>query len=722
MNEQVPSISRRNFLRSGAVISGGLLVAFTIPLAGKMVRAAGNPPSDPFAPNAFLHISPDNTVTVVLSHVEMGQGIWTTLPMLLADELDVDIAKVQVAHGGVDAALNHTMYGIQVTGGSTSTWSEFDRYRKVGATARTMLRQVAAKRTGISVENCKTENGYVIAGGQKFSYGELATDAAKLSVPSDVPLRASSEWKYIGKGAKRLDAPEKINGTAKFGIDVQFPGLLTAVVLHPPVFGGKVKSFNESKALNVPGVHEVVEIPTGIAIIADHYWSAIQGRKALEVTWNEGSGVQLDTKNQLDRYRKLIQSDGMTAQKKGDSKSVITKSTNVFTAEFVFPYLAHATMEPINATVKLDGNNCEIWAGTQIPGFDQMAAAQILGLKPEQVKINTPFLGGGFGRRATPEFVSETAYIIKASKNKFIKMVRSREDDLKAGYFRPFYIHKVQVALDKKGTPIAWHHNIVGESVLSDTIFEGTVKDGMDETSVEGVKGSPYLDSIADHFVGLITTKEIVPVLTYRSVGHSHTAFVMESIVDQLAYNAKIDAAKYRRQFFKEHKRHLGVLNLVAEKAKWESLPSKGRYKGIAVHEAFGSYVAMIVEISIQNGKVRVHKVDCAVDCGLAVNPDGIRAQVESAVMFGITMAQYGEMSFKNGKVQQSNFYDYRIARINETPEIKVYIVDSNDKMGGMGEAAVPPVAPAIGNAIFAATGKRIYNLPFMNTILKERI
>ena len=722
MNEQVSAISRRNFLKSGAVISGGLLVAFTIPLAGKMVRAAGSPPADPLIPNAFLHISPDNTVTVVLSHVEMGQGIWTTLPMLLADELDVDITKVQVVHGGVDAALNHTMYGIQVTGGSTSTWSEFDRYRNVGAAARMMLKQVAAKRAGISVENCKTENGYVIAGSQKFSYGELSTDAAKLHVPSDVPLKASSQWKYIGKGAKRLDAPEKTNGTAKFGMDVQFPGLLTAVVARPPVFGGKLKSFDASNALKVPGVHEVVEIPTGIAIVADHYWSAIRGRKALEIIWDEGPGVQLDTKNQLQRYRKLIQSDGLTAQKKGDSRSVITKSTNVFTAEFVFPYLAHAPMEPLNATVKLDDNNCEIWAGTQLPGFDQMAAAQILGLKPEQVKINTPFLGGGFGRRATPEFVSEAAQIVKASKNKFIKMVRSREDDLKAGHFRPFYIHKVQVALDKKGFPIAWHHNIVGQSVLSDTVFAGTVKDGIDDTSVEGVKGSPYLGSIADHFVGLITTKEVVPVLTYRSVGHSHTAFVMESTIDQLAHNAKIDPVKYRQRFFKEHKRHLGVLNLVAEKAKWESLQPRGRYKGISVHEAFGSYVAMIVEISIQNGKVRVHKVDCAVDCGLAVNPDGVRAQVESAVLFGITMAQYSELTFKNGKLQQNNFYDYRIARMNESPEIKVYIMDSNDKMGGMGEASVPPVAPAIGNAIFAATGKRIYNLPFMNTILKERV
>ena len=726
MSTNPSTISRRKFLKSGALFSSGLLISFTIPQANKLAELAGTAgaAAGPFIPNAYLHISPDNVITVILSHVEMGQGIWTTLPMLIADELDADIKTIQVMHSGVDQAYNHTAFGIMITGGSTSTWSEFDRYRKAGAAARILLTQAAAKRAGVAVDNCKTENGYAIAGGQKFSYGELATDAARLPAPTDVPLRSPSEWKYIGKGARRLDAPAKTNGTAKFGMDVQFPGLQTAVVAHSPVFGGKVRSFDASRTLQVPGVREVVEIPTGVAVIADHYWAANQGRKVLQVIWDEGAGAKQNTKEQTAAYRKMAQTDGMPAQKKGDAAAALAKASRVISGQYVFPYLAHAPMEPLNVTVKVDGNACEIWTGTQLPGLDQAAAAKILGMQPEHVKVNITFLGGGFGRRATPssDFVSEAVHIAKTSKSKFVKMVWSREDDLKGGYYRPFYVHNIKVALGPDGMPTAWRHNIAGQSIMAGTLFAGMIKNGIDDSSVEGVSGSPYLTSVPDHFVGLHTTTEVIPVLWYRSVGNTHTAFAMESMIDQLAHEAHIDPVKYRRSFFKEHRRHLAALDLVAEKANWDAAPPSGRHKGVAVHEAFGSYVAIIAEISIENEKVRVHKVDCAIDCGLAVNPDGVRAQMESGIIFGITMALYSELTIEGGRIRQNNFYDYPIARMNEAPEINVYIADSEEKMGGAGECAVPPTAPAIANAVFAATGRRIYDLPFINIPLKARV
>jgi len=715
MNDQ-KTVSRRNFLKAGAVLSGGLLISFTIPHANRLLAQDA---ATSFAPNAFLQIGTDNTITVILSHVEMGQGIWTTLPMIIAEELDADWDKIKVMHSGVDKAYNHTVFGIQITGGSSSTWSEFDRYRNAGATARVMLTQAAAKRMGVTVESCTTKNGYVIAGDKKISYGEVAGDASALPAPQNVALRPPAQWKLIGKGAKRLDASVKTNGQARFGIDTQFPGMLTAVVAHAPVFGGKVKSFDASKAKAVPGVREVVEIPTGVAIIADHFWAASQGRKALQVIWDDGPGINLNTKTQVDAYQKLAHTDGLKAAKKGDVDQGLAKASKVLKAEYVFPYLAHAPMEPMNCTVKLSDRKCEIWTGTQLPGLDQAMAARILGMKPEQVTMNVVFLGGGFGRRATmtADFVSEAVHIAKAS-GKSVKMIWTREDDMKGGYYRPMFVHRINAGLDAAGMPVAWRHNIAGQSIMAGTPFEP--KDGVDSTSVEGIADSPYMESVPNHFVGLHTTKEVVPVLWFRSVGHTHTAYVMETMIDSLAHAAGQDPVAYRRKLLQKSPRHIAALDLATQKAGWDKELPKGRYKGVAVHEAFGSYVAQVAEISIDNGKLRVHKVTCAIDCGLAVNPDGVKAQMESGIIFGITMALYGELTIEKGQVQQSNFYDYRMARMNEAPEIDVYIVDSTGKMGGAGECAVPPTAPAIANAVFAATGKRIYNLPIMNTPLNH--
>jgi isoquinoline 1-oxidoreductase beta subunit len=715
-----PVLNRRNFIKTGAILGGGLLIGFSVPLAGRPGKSSLTGIAGGFSPNAFLNVSTDNKITVLLTHVEMGQGVWTTLSMLIADELDVDIEKIEVIHSPAGKHWNHTVFGVQITGGSSSTWSEFDRYRQAGATARTLLTQAAAKRMKVAPETCTTGNGYVISGNTKISYGEVAEDAALLSVPAEVPLRSKDKWRYIGKGSKRLDGPAKTNGSAIYGIDVKFPGLLTAVVAHAPVFGGKVKSFDADKAKAVPGVKQIVQIPGGIAVIADHYWSAMQGRKALKIEWDLGEGAKMNSDQQLLKYKELAKTNGLPAAEKGNAVTGLSKATQTVQAEYVFPYLAHATMEPLNCTVRISQDHCEIWTGTQMPATEQEAAAKILKLRPDQVVVNTVFLGGGFGRRATTtaDFVSEAVEIAKAS-GKFIKMVWSREDDLKAGYYRPFFVHHVNAGLGADGLPVAWQHNIVGQSIMAGTPFEAMIQNGIDDSSVEGISNSPYVTATPDHFVGLHTTKEVVPVLWYRSVGHTHTAYVMETIIDQLAHTAKKDPLEYRRGLLKHHPRHLAALNLAAEKSGWSKPLAAGRFKGIAVHESFASYVAQVVEISMVNGLPKIHTVTCAIDCGLAVNPDGVKAQMESGIIFAITMAVYGEITLKNGEVQQNNFYDYKISRLNESPEINVHIVESNEKMGGAGECGVPPMAPALANAVFAATGQRICHLPMSKAFAK---
>lgn len=709
-------VSRRNFLKTGALASGGLLLSFTVPYTDRLSKLNGAVPFDSFKPNAFLSINPDNSVKVLLAHVEMGQGIWTTLPMLIADELDFDWEKVIVEHSPVDPAYNHTGYGIQITGGSTTTYTEFDRYRKAGATARKMLLQAAAKRFNVDEGNLKTENGYVINGDTKLSYGELAEAASTMDVTDDIALKPSEKWNYIGKGRKRLDAADKVNGSAIFGIDVQADDLLIATVAHCPVFGGKVTSYDAADALAIAGVEQVVEIPTGVAVLATNYWAADQGKKALKIEWDKGEGIKYNTEAKLEDYKKLAEEDGNNAAKKGDSTSMITEAPKVIEADYSFPYLAHAPMEPLNCTVIFSGGGCEIHTGTQMPGVDRNNAAKILGLDPEKVKVNTTFLGGGFGRRATPssDFVSEAAHIAKQT-NKNVKMIWSREDDIQGGYYRPVFYHKVKVGTDDTGKVTAWHHNIVGQSIMKGTGFMPNLPNGIDQTSVEGVSDSPYIIDLENHFVGLHNTEEVFPPLWWRSVGHTHTAYVMETMIDEIAVNAGKDPYVYRKTVLQNHPRHLSALNLAAEKAEWSKPLPSGRFRGIAVHESFGSFVAQVVEISIPNDVLKVHKVTCAIDCGIAVNPDGVKAQMESGILFALTKALYGELTIEEGEIQQHNFYDYKIARMHESPEIETYIVDSTEKMGGAGECGVPPFAPALVNAIFAATGKRIYNLPLKN-------
>jgi isoquinoline 1-oxidoreductase subunit beta len=705
-------VDRRQFLKTSA----GLVIGFTVaPRAGLQALQAAAPKPLP-DPNAFLRIGSDETVTVLLAHSEMGQGIWTTLPMLVAEELGCDWSKVRVEHAPAAPVYAHTVMGMQMTGGSTTTWSEFDRYRQAGAMAREMLISAAAAKWGVEPSTCRVEKGFVLHGGEKLSFGSLATAAQKAKPPERIELKKPADWKLLGKPTRRLDSFEKVTGRAQFGIDVRLPGMLTAVVARPPVFGGKVKSFRAEKAKAVAGVKTVVEVPSGVAVVAEHFWAAKLGRDALEIDWDPGPGAELDTDRMREQFRALAATTGAKAAAAGDIEAAMKSATKTVEAEYEVPYLAHATMEPMNCTVRLTAGGCEIWTGTQFQTMDQKNAAQITGFKPEQVTIHTMFLGGGFGRRATPgsDFVSEAVHVAKAAGGGApIRVVWTREDDMRGGYYRPMWLHRLRVGLGSDGRPVGWRQTLVGQSILAGTPFEAMmVKDGVDQTSVEGCSDSPYVKGTANHLVDLHSPRTPIPVLWWRSVGHTHTAFVIESFVDELARAAGKDPLEYRRALLKEHPRHLGVLNLAAEKAEWgEPLPA-GRFRGLAIHESFESFVAEVAEVSIEGNRVRVHRVVCAVDCGVCANPAGVEAQLQSGVVFGLTAALHGELTLKAGRVRQSNFHDYPLLRMREMPKVEVHIVSSSEKSGGIGEVGVPPIAPAVANAVFAATGKRLRRLP----------
>jgi isoquinoline 1-oxidoreductase beta subunit len=704
----IKNISRRDFLKAGALLGGGLVLGVSLPSAAPAAKQTRT------ALNAFVRIGTDDTVTIVVNHSEMGQGVYTSLPMLVNEELEADWAKVRFEAAPVDAAYNHTAYGMQMTGGSSSVWSEYDRLRQMGAAAREMLVGAAAKQWKASPSTCRAEKGKVIhTSGKSLTYGKLAKKAASLPVPKDVKLKDPSQYTVIGKSLPRLDTPEKVNGAAKFGLDASLPGMLTAVIARPPVFGAKVKSVKDGKAKAVPGVKIVAQVPSGVAVIAKDFWSAQKGRDALEISWDEGPLASLSTAGLHGQYADLAKTPGLTARKEGDADSALAKAVKQLSAEYEVPYLAHATMEPLNCTVWLKKDSCEIWTGTQFQTSDRNAAAAAAGLKPEQVKINTMFLGGGFGRRANPanDFVKEAVHAAKAAKAP-VKVIWTREDDTRGGYYRPMWYDRISAGLDEKGSPTAWKHTIVGQSIIGGTPFESAmVKNGIDETSTEGAADLPY--AVPNVQVDLHSPKTGVPVLWWRSVGHSHTGFVVESFIDELAHAAGRDPYAYRKDLLAGRPRHLGVLDRAAEKAGWGTAVPSGRARGIAVHESFGSFISQVAEVSVgADGRISVHKVVCAVDCGKYVNPDTIRAQMESGIVFGLSAALHGAITFKDGRVEQSNFHDYPILRLEEMPEVEVHLVESREKPGGIGEPGVPPIAPAVANAVFALTGKRLRSLP----------
>jgi isoquinoline 1-oxidoreductase beta subunit len=715
------NLSRRRFLQASALAGGGLVLGVYLPQLDSRARAADEK-ARPFAPNAFVRIGTDDSVTVLINHSEMGQGTFTSLAMLVAEELDADWGKVRAEHAPVDPAYNHTGFGIQMVGGSTSTWTEWERLRKAGASARAMLIAAAAQKWKVEPATCRAENGQVVhkdAG--RLSFGQLAEQAARLPPPRDVTLKNPKDFKIIGKPTKRLDTPEKINGTGVFGLDVTLPGMLVALVARPPVFGGKLKSFHADKAKAVPGVRHVLAIDRGVAVVADGFWPARLGREALEIVWDEGPLATLDSRTQREQYAELAARPGAVARKEGDAAAALDKAAQKLAAVYEVPYLAHAPMEPLNCVADVRPDGCDVWTGTQWQTGDRDTAAQVAGLKPEQVHLHTTLLGGGFGRRAVLDshFVREAVQISKAIKAP-VKVVWTREDDIRGGFYRPAASHTISGGIDAAGNPVAWRHRIVCQSFIAGTPFEAfIIKDGVDGTAVEGAADLPY--QVPHLLVDWHQAPGGVPTLWWRSVGHSHNAFVVETFLDDLAGAAGKDPYEYRRALLGKHPRHKRVLELAADKAGWGKPPPEGRGRGIAVHESFGSFVAQVAEVSVsREGKVRVHRVVCAIDCGPTVNPDGIRAQMESGIVFGLTAALYGQITFEKGRVKQRNFHDYPMLRMNEMPEVETHIVASTDKMGGVGETGVPPIAPAVANALFALTGKRVRRLPIRAEDLKK--
>ncbi|MBA3354862.1 MAG: xanthine dehydrogenase family protein molybdopterin-binding subunit [Pyrinomonadaceae bacterium] len=719
-------MKRRDFFKTGAALGGGLLLSLYVPewvLADSVHEATPLTPSiPPFAPNAFVRIGTDNIVTVIVNKSEMGQGVYTSLPMLVAEELEADWSKVRYEPAPVDAAYNHPVFGIQMTGGSTSTASEWERFRQAGATARVMLIGAAAKNWKVDSASLRAENGYVInpASGARASFGSLAEVAATMTPPKDVPLKDPKDFKLIGKPTRRLDTPDKVNGAAQFGLDIAIPGMMTVLVARAPVFGGKVLNFNADKAKAVPGVKNVVQIPSGVAVIAKGFWPAKQGRDKLEISWDDGPNAALSTTGMREQYATLAKTPGLVARKVGDPTKALAGATKTITAEYEMPYLAHAAMEPLNCVVDLRSDRCEIWTGTQFQTGDRAAAAAAAGLKPEQVTIHTPLLGGGFGRRANPasDFVIEAVQVAKAAKAP-VKVVWTREDDTRGGWYRPMWSDRFTGGIDEKGNPVVWAHTIVGQSIIAGTPFEGfLIKDGIDGTSVEGAADLLY--GIPNLQVDLHTPKIGVPVLWWRSVGHSHNGFAVEAFFDELAHAGGKDPYELRRTLLADQPRMRAVLELAAQKGDWGKRLPAGRGRGIATHFSFSSYVAQVAEVSVdKQGAVRVHRMVCAVDCGRVVNPDTVKAQMEGGINFGLTAALKSEITLDRGRVQQRNFHDYQMLRINEAPEIEVYIVPSTEKPTGVGEPSVPPVAPAVANAIFAASGKRIRKLPILKVDLR---
>jgi isoquinoline 1-oxidoreductase beta subunit len=717
-------VTRRDFIRVGVTAGAAFTLAFYLPGCGPAERTAkgGAAAAGPaFEPNAFLRIGRDGSVTVVSKHLEMGQGSYTGLATIVAEELDADWSKVKVEGAPADAKrYNNLQWGqAQGTGGSSSIANSWEQLRKAGATARAMLVAAAAADWKVPAGEITVENGLVRHAGSKreVTFGELAPKAAAVTPPANVPLKDPKSFRYIGRAAPlpRLDAADKSRGTASFTQDVQLDGMLTAVVAHPPLFGATVKGFDPAKAKAVPGVVDVVQIPTGVAVLAKSFWSAKKGRDALQVEWDTSKASKVGSAELTAQYLALAGKPGKVARKDGNPTAALARAAKVVEATYEFPFLAHAALEPLNCVVRLDAGGCEIWNGEQMQTGDQAGVAQLLGLPPEKVVLHMLYAGGSFGRRANPksDYVLEAASIAKASGGKApVKMVWTREDDMLAGWYRPAYVHRVRAGLDRAGKPVAWSQRIVGQSILTGSPFEAfAVKDGIDFSSIEGVVDLPY--KVGAIQVELHTTNPGIPVQWWRSVGHTHTGYATEAFVDELAAAAKQDPVAFRRGLLAGSPRHLGVLELAAEKSGWGSPLPEGRARGIAVHKSFDSYVAEVAEVSLaSDGSVKVHRVTCAVDCGVAVNPDVIRAQMEGGIAYGLSAALYGEVTLDQGAVQQTNFHQYRVLRLPEMPVVEVHIVPSAEAPTGVGEPGVPPIAPAVANALFALTGRPVRKLP----------
>ncbi|MGO4740146.1 molybdopterin cofactor-binding domain-containing protein [Bosea sp. 2KB_26] len=711
-------VSRRTFLQAGAAVGGGLLIGW--PLQGAAQPAATAAQAQPFAPGAFIRIDRAGKVTVISPMIEMGQGTYTSLPMLIAEELDVAMSDVAVEPAPANAKLygNPLIAGVQMTGGSTSIRAFYLPLRQAGAAARKMLITAAAAKLNTDAGSLTTEPGHVVhaASQRRIGYGELVDAAATLPIPSDVALKDPSAFRIIGTPAKRLDAPAKVNGTAIYGIDVRLPGMKVATVSASPVFGGTVASFDEAAALKVPGVHQVAKLENAIAVIADHYWAAKQGLEACAVRFDDGPHATASTADVVAALTTASEKPGAVATSEGDATAALAKAATRVAAIYEAPFLAHATMEPINCTVQVTSDGCDIWVGSQVPDIAQLVVSKHLGLKPEQVRIHNHLLGGGFGRRLEVDFIAQAALIAKQSKDP-IKVVWSREEDIQHDMYRPYYYDRISAGLDRQGMPVAWSHRIAGSSIMA-RYFPSAVKDGVDPDAVEGAAEIPY--AIANRHVDYVRVEPPgIPTAFWRGVGPTHNVYVVESFIDELAAAAKKDPVDYRRALLAGNPRALHVLERAAQKAGWATPLGPRQGRGIALSQSFGSYLAEVAEVTVsKSGEVHVDRVVAVVDCGVAVNPDTIVAQIESGIIFGITAALYGEITLRNGRVEQTNFDTYQMLRIDAAPKIEVEIVGSAQAPGGLGEPGTSALAPAVLNAVHAATGIRLRKLPIKPEML----
>lgn len=717
-------VNRRGFLTASAAAGGGLVFAIGVEAqAADAPAPAAKPPANP---NAFIKINPDNTVEIRVNRLDFGQGALTSLPMLIAEEMDLDWSQVRASLAPAGDAYKDPLFGIQMTGGSTAVAHSWQQHREIGAAARAMLVSAAAQQWGVDIQACRTEKGHVISGNRKATYASLADAAARQPVPEKVTLKDPKAFKIIGKGQRRLDAVASSSGKKNYGIDMRLPGMKTAVLMRAPTFGGQVESFDATAAKAVPGVLEVLQVPTdrggtGLAVVATGYWPAKQGRDALKVQWKPGSGAGVSSDKLFEQFKAEAKAPKLTAREAGPAITVMPSKSIV--AEYEFPYLAHAPMEPLNATFDLGDGKATVWAGTQFQTIDQMAIAQTLGLKPEQVTLNTMPAGGGFGRRAVPssDYLREAAQIAKAWKEKGgsnsgpLRVMWSREDDIKGGYYRPMHVHRAEIGLDGNGNVIKWDHAIVGQSILKGSPFEQfLVKDGIDGTMSEGVVENTYGVPLRLR----VTHPEVpVPVLWWRSVGHTHTAFVMETLADEVARAAGQDPVAWRLAHYdaKTHGRHIAALKLAVEKSGYgkRKLP-QGQAFGVAVHESFGSVVAYVAEVSMKEGRPVVHRVTAGVHANTIVNPTAAEAQIQGGATYGLSMTLPGAaITLKDGLVEQSQFTDFPPPRITDAFPVAVHFVPSNDAPTGLGEPGTPVIAPAIANAVAALTGKRLRKLPF---------
>jgi isoquinoline 1-oxidoreductase beta subunit len=710
--------SRRSFLMAGVAAGGGLLLSFALPVMQR--RAAAAAPAKMLPPDAFIRIDPDNTVTFIVPRVEMGQGTYTSLPMLIAEELEVELGQIHVEHAPPDPDLySDPILGEQATGGSTSIRGAFDPLRRVGAAARTMLIAAAAQRWSVSAASCRAERGEVVhvPSGRKLSYGAVAEAAARLPVPTEVTLKDPKDWSLIGTPAKRLDSPDKVHGRAQFGIDVRVPGMKVATVAACPVFGGKLASVDDSKARAINGVRQVVRLDNAVAVVADHMGAARKGLAALAITWDFGPNANLSSADIVRQLAQASQRTGLVAEQHGDADKAIAAAAKRLEAVYEVPFLAHATMEPMNCTVHVHNDGCDVWLATQVPVRAQAAVAQATGLPQGKVRVQNQFLGGGFGRRLDVDFVTQAAQIAKQVDGP-VKLIWSREEDTQHDVYRPYYYDRVAAGLDEHGAPLAFKHRVAGSFVAA-RWAPRALQNGLDPDAAEAAAG-PYtfpnllVDCVRQEPPGLVTG-------WWRGVGPTHNCFVVESFIDELAAAAGRDPLDYRRALLDSAPRARAVLDLAAQQAGWGRPLAKGQGRGVAVLNAFGSYLAQVAEVTVgADGSVKVDRVVSAVDCGRIVNPDTVKAEIEGGILFGITAALFGNITIENGRVQQANFDTYRPLRINEAPVIDVHLVSSTQAPGGIGEPGTAAIAPALANAIFAATGKRLRKLPVDPAALKS--